>query len=435
MVRRVWLLLAALFLPMLLSGCSLLSYEDLYSLPQAPEDYYDLQDVLTEVLDAGYSYLSPSGGLRREPVQLTDLDGDGADEAVAFFRSSDGAVTLYIFSRDGDVYSPAAELDGVGSAVAQVEYADLNGSGSQEIILTCQVSESVTQALQVYQYDGTDAACVLSAACDQYVMADLDGDGRQEILCLTGSGSDSMAAAECYSWNEGAFQRIGEQRLRLAYDDIRQIQEGYITEDVQAVLLSGVSSEGLLLTDVLGASDGALMMIAPETDILTSSPAYSYYVYPEDLDGDGILEIARTRQLPAADSGSTAQWVEDWYGISPDGTAQKRMTTYQNFAENWYLILPDVWDGHLSVKAGETSTTVSPVTFFHMPEEGTPQEILTIYTIQGDSRQSYVEENNLTMLLSTSDTIYAVALADAEIWEGTVSLAQVSEMFHYTRIT
>lgn len=417
-----------------LAGCSGLSYEDLYSLPRATEDYYDLQEALNEVLEDGYDYLAPSSGARQEPVQLTDLDGDGVDEAVVFLRTSDhGEVKVYIFSKTGDVYSPAAVIDGAGSAVASVEYADLDGQGDLELIVTYQVSESVSQALQVYHYHEGEATSMLMAGCSQYELSDLDGDGLQEVLCLTGSSTDSLATVECYDYQEGELQRIGEQRLRFPYASLRQIQQGRLSAECQGIVFSGVGTEGQLLMDVFTVDASGLVSVSPEQDILTSLPIHSYYVYPDDLNGDGILEIPQTRQLDAYDDGSSAQWVIDWFTLDADGSCERQYTTYENFSENWYFVLPEAWDDGLTIKAVDETTTVSTVGFYRLERGKEPQEIMTIYTLRGTERQAYAQEHSLTILLNDSETIFAVTLAAAEPWEGTVTMAQVSELFHYTR--
>ena len=424
-------LLACMLAVCMLAGCGL-SYEELYSLPRASEEYYDLQNVLSGIQAEGLTYLAPASGARQEPVQLTDLDGDGVDEAVAFFRSSAGEVKIYILSQKDGVYAPAAVLDGAGTTVSSVDYADLDGSGNLEILVTCQVSESVPQALQVYRYADAEATTMLTASCSRYGLLDLDDDDQPELVCLTGSGSDSPAVLECYDYGDGELRRIGEQRLRFPYDSLRQTRHGQLEPDVPGVLLSGVSPEGLLLTDVFTVRDGELTPVSPGDDVLTSAPVHSYYVYPEDLDGDGFLEIPQTRQLLPYDSGSAAQWVIDWYSLSGDGAAQRMFTTYQNFTENWYLELLDAWTEDLTIKAVDESPTVSTVTFYQARAGDIPQEILTIYTLRGAQRQTYAAEHSLTTLFSDSETIFAVTLAAAELWEGTATMAEIAEMFHYT---
>ena len=216
MKRRICLLLAVL---LVLGGCSGLSAEELYRLPEATEDYYDLQEALSDVLAEGYNYLAPASGARQEPVQRTDLNGDGVDEAVAFFRSSaDGGVTIYIFSRENEVYVPSAVIEGTGSAVASVEYADLDGQGDLEIVLTYQVSEAVPQALQVYRYDENGAVILLNGSCSRYELADLDGDGLSELFCITGNGGETPATVAYYDGQAGQLKRSDELRLSFGYD-------------------------------------------------------------------------------------------------------------------------------------------------------------------------------------------------------------------------
>ena len=58
-------------------------------------------------------------------------------------------------------------------------------------------------------------------------------------------------------------------------------------------------------------------------------------------------------------------------------------------------------------------------------------EIVTIYALYGAARQEQVEARGLTSLYSDTDMILAVEInEDTAPWEGTVSVAQLSERFH-----
>ena len=71
---------------LLLSGCFSQSADDLYAQPKAPDDYLKLDEKISEVLNAGGEYAAPLTGELTQKVQLQDLDGDGVQEAIAFFR-------------------------------------------------------------------------------------------------------------------------------------------------------------------------------------------------------------------------------------------------------------------------------------------------------------------------------------------------------------
>ena len=67
-------------------------------------------------------------------------------------------------------------------------------------------------------------------------------------------------------------------------------------------------------------------------------------------------------------------------------------------------------------------------------DEAMAERILTIYSLRGADRQSYAERNEMAILYRDSDVIYAADLNEqAHAWEGTITLVQVSEMFHVLR--
>ena len=113
---------AALGLLLLLSVSSCgftFSPEELYSLPQLPAEYTELNNCLNQVLESGAEYAAPVSGSNIQPVQLEDLDGDGAQEAVAFFRNSaeEKPLKIYIFTPRNDTYEQAAVIEGTGTSI------------------------------------------------------------------------------------------------------------------------------------------------------------------------------------------------------------------------------------------------------------------------------------------------------------------------------
>ena len=99
-MRNLLSLLLACLTAVTLTGCGLKSGEDLYQLPKASAEYESLQTCLENILDQGLEYSAPLTGSNLQSVQLTDLDNDGTNEAIAFFRDSSAesqSLKLYIF--------------------------------------------------------------------------------------------------------------------------------------------------------------------------------------------------------------------------------------------------------------------------------------------------------------------------------------------------
>ena len=80
-----------------LSGCFLSSpIDELYQLPQLPQEYTALSEEINAVLAGGAEYAAPISGSNLQPVQMVDIDGDGKEEALAFFRNAAAEKPLQI---------------------------------------------------------------------------------------------------------------------------------------------------------------------------------------------------------------------------------------------------------------------------------------------------------------------------------------------------
>ena len=152
LLRLACLGLMAGVLVLLTCGCGFtFSPDDLYSLPSLPTEYTELNNCINQVINSGAEYAAPISGTNIQPVQMKDLDGDGQQEAVAFFRNSadEKPLKICIFTAVEDTYEQTAVIEGSGTAIYSIEYNDLDGDGRQELIVGWRVSTDA-QALTVY---------------------------------------------------------------------------------------------------------------------------------------------------------------------------------------------------------------------------------------------------------------------------------------------
>ena len=144
MRKKLWLLLAAA-LP-LLCGCMMsASVDDLYALPQLPEEYESLSARLSEILALGAEYAAPQAGANLPPVQMVDLDGDGTDEALGFFRisSEERPLKIYVFRAVEDDYQQAAVIDGSGTSIHSIPPAEATAFFSYTARLLSRSTDSI----------------------------------------------------------------------------------------------------------------------------------------------------------------------------------------------------------------------------------------------------------------------------------------------------
>lgn len=432
-MKRIYILSVLLGL-VLFSGCSGLDAQELYCLPEAPKTYYELQEALSAELSAGLSYHAPASGSRREPVQLVDLNGDGVDEAVAFFRTDDGAVKTYIFANHDGTYEKDAVIDCAGSAVASVEYADLTGTGDLELLISCQVSEAVTQALQVCRYAPGEATTIATVPCNRTELTDLDGDGARELFCFVDNGSDACSLG-FYRFREGNLQLEREFRLSSAYSNILEVKTLTLTDGAYGLSVTLSYGDSQTAYDVFAMQEDALTALAPTGELLLSQNLKGGTLYPQDMDEDGLLEFPKAEPMRAYGEGTAPQSLVLWYGLDSAGKGKQKAVTYHDLGNQWYLTLPEAWVGNVLAKENTTASalsTVTTVTFYRTGKSGAVgDELLTIYTLKGANRQTLAEEQKLSILYSDTEVTYAFSLPETvEKWDGNLSMSQLSDGFH-----
>ena len=111
--KKTVLLIAAALLSVLLSGCIMKSVEELYALPEQSPEYRSLQNAVNQVVTGSTEYSSPLSGVNSQPIQLTDLDGDGINEAIVFLTTSgENPLKTFIFAQENGEFVNTCVIEG-----------------------------------------------------------------------------------------------------------------------------------------------------------------------------------------------------------------------------------------------------------------------------------------------------------------------------------
>lgn len=436
MKRFISILLSAAML-LGLTGCFLKSGDELYSLPKPPEDYVDLQSWIDILLEQGAEYSAPVSGSYQQAVQLMDLDGDGVQEALAFMTApGDNPLKLYVFKKDenGD-YEFAAEIGGDGAAFDSVEYADVDGKSGLEIILGRQMNDQVLQYLTVYALNEDFSVTELaSGSYTEYKTADLDSDGVTELVLLRLDSPEVPGTADYFDITDGQFGLVDSVPMSLGLENIKRIKTGYIQDGVPAIFASGNYQTTGVMTDVFAVKDGQMINVTLDQTSQTSRQTIkNYVIYPTDVDSDGVMELARPCQMPAYNPGD-AYYYLNWFGQDIDGNWTKKLTTYHNYSESWYFVLPDHWEGGITVSRTDVGEEGKSLTFFRYRADGDPEPLLVIYSFTADDREELARKNGRFVLYTKTDAIYAAEIApSAENWEYMPSQEEIIQSFKIIR--
>lgn len=450
MKRPISLLLIGALL-FALSGCSASSPESFYRLPRAGEEFESLEQCLQSALNSGYEYTSPLKGSMTQAVTVTDLDGDGVEEAVAFFRDTSGGesplkVCLYRQDEEGEYYL-FTTIEGAGNAINSASFLQLEGGDGtpEELVVTWQVSSSV-YALSAYSIEeGVAVQIMESMNYSRYATADLDGDGLQELVVLQLSATDTTSRqAELYRCEDHYMVQQATASLSARLANITGLHTGLLSDGSTALFVTGYIEESgtgevnsaYQITDIFTMRDGSFQSIAM-TDTGSSSTLRYYLTGDQDINDDGVWELPSPVLLSNRDKESTDSFYAiTWNQYDPDGYPEAVCTTYYNNNDGWYFDLPESWLNRLQLARSDTTsgnTVERGILFYYQASsEQEPEPLLAIYKNSGSNRVTNALTDGRLYLAEESGAVYSVKLYEAAE-EYDLNAEEVLASFHLIR--
>ena len=423
-----------------LSACTApkltLDPEELYALPELPERYTALNKQLSAIQESGAEYAAPVSGSNIQPVQMVDLDGDGREEALAFFRQSDGEkpLKIYVFTDNGDSYAQTAVIEGSGLAVYSIAYSDMNGDGRMEIIVGWRVSMEL-QALAVYALEPDGARELMRTNYVKYAVADLNSDGTQEMTVFR-ADQDGVGAADCYVWKNGTLALGSTIRVSMTMAELSQqgkVTVGTLRSGEPALFVTGVADSARAITDVLLLRNSELSnsVLSLTTGVSRESSRFRS-LYPMDINGDGITEIPRTVPLPPGEQETDVSQRVDWISYDAAGTASRVLSTYHAMEDGWYLQLPEGWAE--SILVGRSAATDETSVTFYMESDAEDDQgyaaLLRITALSGSNRERLAVRTGRFILGRNDGVIYVGELLKGnEEWDHSVTEDEVRNAF------
>lgn len=410
-MKKMNVCFALMLVVTLFSGCVFSTVDEMYRLPKRSEEYRALQQVIDSAM-LELSYCAPVSGQQRQTVQTADIDGDGELEYIVYAKSdAELPLRMLIFDKQGEQYLHIDTIQCGGTAFDHVEYVQMDDRPGFEIVVGKLVSNQVLRSLSVYTFKNEQTEQLLSANYQRFLTVNLNGDTRSELMVLRpGLTETDRGVVELYSVQDGNIERSVEVNMSEPIDKLKRVVTGRLYDDIPAVFVASAIGDSALITDVYALIDGTLTNVTFSNESGTSVKTLrNYYVYADDIDDDGIVELPHLvdMQLPDQSHATSDHNIIRWYAMTAGGGEVDRRYTYHNFVGGWYLELNNAWASRAFVLRQGNQCD-----FYVWNEAGTAYvKLITIYTFTGQNRRQQGVAEGRSILLETETVVYAASVS------------------------
>lgn len=413
MKKRICVLCFAMLTALLFTACGMRTVQEMYALPKRSEEFSQLQSVIDAAM-IGKTYSAPLYGDNQQTVQVADLDGDGLDEYIVFAAdNSDKPLKVLIFAQTGEKTIRLVEtIAHNGAAFEQVEYVAFDEKPGLEMVIGCQVSDRVLRRVSVYSYSSGSAEQMLLVGYTKFLTCDLDEDGRRELMVFRpGEAETQRGMAMFYSYHNGQIERSVETELSEDTSHIRRITPGRLQCGTPAVFVASSVDDSAIVTDIFALHEDRFTNISFSSEADTSIRTLrNYYVYAEDVDDDGILELPGSITMKALSEYESDEqnFLLRWFSVDVNGREMDKLFTYHNFVGGWYMTLHGAWATRAMVEQR------NDVYGFYIWDPNFEQAdlIFTLHICTGSDRDEQASSEGRFALYRTESAAYAARLEE-----------------------
>lgn len=393
-----------------LCGCELLSAntDQLLTPPELQGEMYPIAQALKADIKAEFSLCYPSGGDRRSAVVLEDIDGDGTQEAFAFYTlnaDEEKTVHLNIILRGEKGWKSVADQQASAAGVERIDFCDLNGDGCEEILIGWEMSGSSEKQLAVYSMEKRKPTRRMMQKYSEFICCDLNENGENELFIQTLSTADSSNRAGVYELNDDGVVEVSSCLLDQNVKAIRSLTVAALSSGQTAIYVDEIKNAGAV-TEVLFMQKNVL--VNPLLDVTTAEnirTVRSTTLLLTDINQDSIPEIPVSEELPMITDADSAEksYYTKWCSFNGE-ILSPQQTVVINQNDGYTLNIPARWIGNIMLvkDSGAQSRT-----FYELNADGTAGQMLA--EIRAVTKKQWKREKELktmTEIGRSADLIY-----------------------------
>lgn len=402
---------------MLLSGCTFsTSIDGLLSPPKLSLEQEQIYDALRRAAGSSISLKYPKTGGYLSAFIVSDIDGDGEDEALVFYeknllRNEENALRLNVLDQIEGSWRSVYDLAAGGAEVEEVMISRLGSNSRTNIIVGYSMVNQGERVLSVYDYRQGELTETLNSSYSLADVCDLDRNGENELLIVCGQALSQSARAMTYVLAQDGSYYESRVELNEAFTDFANLLYGNTAEGIPCVWLDGITGPSTVQTQVLTLENGVLTLLYSDKDSGIRTVRQSGYLTC-DLDGDGVAEIPVNTLFPGYTDATESEQIPmtSWYECR-GGKLMRKCSGYYSPARQFAFVLPRRWERKVTLKQDALAEELVFYRLGRSLEDSTVPLLRLCVTDNADTAQDRLD-NGYILLCSKNGLRYLAQLPD-----------------------
>ncbi len=406
-MKKMMIALAAL---LLLTGCEMKSGEELMRAPKLTGEQEVVSKAIKAQIPNNAKMVSPMTGENKNAIQFNDLDNDGEDEVIVFYKEEDTQkpVTVKVLDRNGQQWETTYEIVGNGNEVDKIYYADIDGDKKKELIIGWRLFDQTNKGVSIYTI-GNNRKEIFGVSYNEMVMTDFDQDEVQELCIIQPQKDTSMQDVVLYHYQKNGVTEIGRMPVNLGTDGkFNNIIFGNVNAQQRGVFLDLLLGEKSY-TKVIGMENGAFQTLFETGDEIAQ--LRDVHEKCQDINSDGIVEIPIVKPMPQYENVDSivAENVVSW-NIWQNGALTEVEKSFNNYTDGYLFLYPQNWKNE-EITVNRVNNQGENKIDFLMKVGEEYKSVLTIYSYYVKDLKNTDLEGK-TEIARTLNNVYAVSSTD-----------------------
>ncbi len=323
--------------------------DSLLSPPLYHEEYKSLVDAFHKEVSKNVVFCSPRKGDYRAAITIEDLDGDGEDEALIFYRDEveSSVARLHYFKLSDGEWVSRTDLNGYGNEIEKLMISDMDGDGNSELIVIWSVSGvSSSNIMSVYRVSVNSYKELSNEACSVCELTDVDGDSNEELFYVNQTTSSGVVQrlARLVRLSGNSIVIMGETRMDPNISSYTSVKTEKASGDSpMKIYIDALKGESQMITELVYWDNSKSELCAPFLDADTMSNIETLRDNPipsVDINNDGTIDIPIQGRLLGEEDSANKTYVISWVDYSGDAPVAVANSVI-NFEDNYMISLSD----------------------------------------------------------------------------------------------